>query len=146
LTQQDSVEAEADGEPGRFQVELFIVHPTFAPADISAALGLEAGHALRVGDPRKTPKGTPLSGNYRDMRWRYSVEYSAKEQWYAAEVTRFVDRLEPHKAFFAKLRSTGGTVCVIVQFFSSAHFADEIPLPTLAKLVDLELSLAIETY
>jgi hypothetical protein len=146
LTQQVSIEADADGGPGRFHVELFIVHPTFAPADISAALGLEANFAHRVGDPRKTPKGTPLAGNYPDTRWRYSVECSVKEQWYAAEVTRFVDRLEPHKAFFAKLKSTGGTVCVIVQFFSGAHFADEIPLLTLAKMVDLELSLAIEIY
>ena len=143
MTEQDSTDSAAEGTPGRFHVELFIVHPTFVPADISAALGLEADHALRVGDPRKTPKGTLLSGNYRDTRWRYCVECSVTDQWYAREVTRFVDRLEPHKAFFAKLKSTGGTACVIIQFFSDAHFSDEIPLSTLAKLVDLELSLAV---
>src|SRR5215467_1791975 len=52
------------GPVRRFDVELFIVHPTLDPADISAALGMEAHSAHRVGDPRKTPKGTPLSGNY----------------------------------------------------------------------------------
>jgi hypothetical protein len=100
VTPQDSTESE-EGETRRFHVELFVVHPTLDPADISTALGLEAHHAHRVGDPRKTPKGRPLAGNYRDTRWRHCVACSVTYQWFAAEVTRLLDRLEPHKAFFA---------------------------------------------
>jgi len=44
----------------RFDVELFIVHPTIDPSDITIALGLEATRSSRVGDPRITPKGTLL--------------------------------------------------------------------------------------
>jgi hypothetical protein len=51
--------------PRQFDVELFIVHPTFDPADISEALGLEAHFAHRVGDRRRAPKGTLLPGNCR---------------------------------------------------------------------------------
>jgi hypothetical protein len=144
LTQQDSTDSAAEDTPRRFHVELFIKHPAIDPADISAALGLEAHSAQRVGDPRTTPKGTPVSGNYWDTRWRHCVECSVPDQWYAAEVTRLLDRLEPHKAFFANLKSTGGNACVIIHFFSDGYLSDEIPHATLAKLVELGLDLGIE--
>jgi Domain of unknown function (DUF4279) len=137
------------GEEGmlrQFHVELFIVHPTLTPAEISAGLGLETHHTHRVGDPRRSPKGTLLTGNYRDTRWRYCVECNVTDQWYAAEVTKLLDRLEPHKAFLASLRSTGGTACILIQFFADAYLSDKISLPTLARLVDLGLDLAIESF
>jgi Domain of unknown function (DUF4279) len=134
------------GRLRQFHVELFIVHPTLDPADISATLGLDAHRAHRVGDPRKTPKGTPLSGNYPDTRWRHCIECSVTEQWFAAEVIRLIDRLEPHKAFFANLKSTGGEASIIIQFLGDGYFGDKIPTVTLAKLVDLELALAIEVF
>jgi Domain of unknown function (DUF4279) len=144
LTQQDSTDSAGEGVR-RFHIELFVVHPTLEPADISTALGLEAHFAHRVGDPRRTPKGAPLSGNYPDTRWRHCVERNVTDQWYASEVTRLLDNLEPHKAFFADLKSTGGKACVIIQFFGDG-WSDEIPRATLAKLVELELALAIECY
>jgi hypothetical protein len=61
-------------------------------------------------------------------------------------VTRLVDSLERHKAFFANLKSTGGRASVIIQFLGDGYLADEIPLATLVKLVELELALAIECY
>jgi hypothetical protein len=144
LTQQ-TVADSSEGAPRRFHVELFIVHPTFDPADISAALGLEANFAHRVGDRRKTPKGTLLAGQYPDTRWRYSVEYNATDQFYAAEVTRLVEQLGPHRAFFSNLKSTGGRASIIIQFIDG-YLADEIPRATLAKLVELDLALAIECF
>ena len=145
LTQQDVTDS-TDNAARRFDVELFIVHPTLDPADISTALGMEAHFAHRVGDSRKTPKGTPLSGNYPDTRWRHCIRCTVTEQWYAAEVTRLIDRLEPHKAFFANLKSTGGTARILIQFLGDGYFGDEIPIVTLAKLVDLELAHAIECF
>jgi hypothetical protein len=145
VTQQNSIDFEED-EPRHFHVELFVVHPTLDPADISSVLGLEAHIAHRVGDPRKTPKGTPLEGNYCDTRWRHCVECSSTDQWYAAEITRLLDRLEPHTAFFADLKSTGGKACIILQFFGDGYLSDEIPLSALVRLVALGLDLGIECF
>jgi hypothetical protein len=145
LAQQQAT-GSADDTSRKFDVELFIVHPTFDPADISTALGLEAHFAHRVGDRWKTPKGALLPGNYPDTRWRHCVRCTVTEQWYAAEVMRLIDRLEPHKAFFATLRSTGGTASVVIQFLGDGYFGDEIPSIALAKLVDLGLALAIECF
>jgi hypothetical protein len=129
----------------RFHVALFIVHPTLEPAAITAALGLKAQHSHRVGDRRKNPKGVLLSA-YSDTRWRYTIEHSVNEQWFAKELAALVDRLKPHKAFFRDLRSTGGTATINIQFRDREYFGDEVPLTVLADLVDLELDLGIETF
>jgi hypothetical protein len=144
MTQEDA--AELVEAPRRFDVELFIVHPTIDPTAISNALGLEACFSHRAGDPRTTPTGAPLRGKHPDTRWRHSMRCIATDQWFAAHVTQFVDRLEPHKAYFANLKSTGGTACVIIQFLGDGYLGDDIPTTTLAKLVALDLSLAIECF
>jgi hypothetical protein len=146
LPQQGSTDSAAEEQPRRFHVELFIKHPALDPADISTTLSLEAHNAHRVGDPRETPKGTPLSGSYWDTRWRHCVECAVTDQWYAAEVTRLLNHLEPHKAFFANLKSTGGNACIIIQFFGDGYLSDEIPHASLAKLVELGLDLGIECF
>jgi hypothetical protein len=43
------------GTPRRFDVELFIVHPTLDPAQITAALGLEPKNVRRVGERQTLP-------------------------------------------------------------------------------------------
>jgi hypothetical protein len=145
VTQQDT-DLEHKGPAKRFHIELFIVHPTLDPAEISAALGLESHFAQRVGDPRKTPNARPLAGSYRDTRWRHCVECSTTDQWFAAEVMSLLDRLEPHKAFFANLRPTGGEASLIIQFLGDGYLSDEIPHATLVKLVELGLGIGIECF
>jgi hypothetical protein len=146
VTHQETDFKNENGPARRFHVELFIVHPTWDPAEISTALGLEARVAHRVGDPRKTPKGTSLAGNYGDTRWRHCVECSTTDQWFAAEVATLLDRLEPHEAFFAKLRSTGGEAILIIQFLADGYLSDVIPHAALVKLVELGLGLGVECY
>lgn len=146
MAQEGSTDSTAEATPRRFHVELFIVHPALDPADISATLGLEAHFAHRAGTPRKTPKGNPLPGDYGHTRWRHCVEYNVTDQWFAGEVTSLLDRLGPHKAFFANLKLTGGKACVVIQFLGDGYLSDEIPHDTLAKLVELELALAIECF
>ncbi len=142
MTQLEA-ENETKGTPRRFYVELFIVHPTLEPAQITATLGLKPKIAHKVGDERKTPAGAQLAGVYRDTGWRYSVRYEVTDQWFAEKVTELVDRLMPHKEYFRQLRSTGGRASIIVDFVDEEYFSDEIPRNTLAKLVDLELDLGI---
>jgi hypothetical protein len=142
VTQDTSGE---DATTQRFHLELFVVHPTFVPEEISKALGMEAHHAHCVGTPRKTPRGTLLSGTYADTRWRHSVEHVVTDQWFVAEVARLIERLEPHKPFLADIKSTGGTASVVIQFMEGL-LADEFPCAMLAKLADLNLSLGVECF
>src|SRR5262245_16274350 len=85
------------GQSRRVDVEIFIVHPKMAPADITSALGLEATFAHRVGDQRKTPNGTLLEGQYPDTRWRHSIRYELEHQWFADKVSLLANRLMLNK-------------------------------------------------
>jgi len=130
----------------RTDVELFIIHPTISPTEITTALELEAHTAHQVGHPRRTPTGAPLEGQYRDTRWRHSIRYGLKGQWFADKIATLVDRLMPHKAFFHHVRATGGTAEIIVQFLGDGYFGDNVPLETLAKMVELQLDFGIECF
>jgi hypothetical protein len=101
---------------------------------------------IPVGELRRTPKGDLLPGQYRDTRWRHSVRYEVKHQYFADAITALVDRLAPSKAFLSKLRSTGGEASIIVQFLGDGYFGDKVSKGTLSKLADLDLDLAIECF
>lgn len=145
MKEHDETDAETNTSK-RFDVELFIVHPSMDPEQISVALGLDAKIAHRVGDQRKTPKGTPLSGTYQDTRWRHSRCHETPDQWFAGKIAELIDCIEPHKAFLKELRSTGGKACLILQFLGDGYFGDEIPQAILARLIDLELDFGIECF
>lgn len=144
MTEQNVADA-IGTTPRRFDVELFIVHPSLDPVDISEALGLEGHFSHRAGDQRKTPKGTLLSGVYPDTRWRHCIRHAVTGQLFASEVVDLVERLEVHKQFLANVRATGGSASVIIQFLDG-YLADEVPPAALAKLAELGLALGIECF
>jgi hypothetical protein len=135
-----------EGRSRRVDIELFIVHPTMTPAEITSALGLEAQSAHRGGDLRKTPKGTSLQGRYPDTRWRHCIRYELKDQWFADKITALVGSLAPHKAFLHRVRATGGTAEIIVQFLGDGYLGDSVPLQTLANMSELQLDFGIECF
>jgi hypothetical protein len=132
--------------PRRFDLELFIVHPTMVPMEVTSALGIEPQIVHGVGEPRRTPTGRSLAGSYPDTRWRFSVRYETRDQWFAMRIAELADRLMPHKEFFRNLRSSGGTARIIVQFLGDGYFGDDVSRDTLAKLLELELDLGIESF
>jgi Domain of unknown function (DUF4279) len=135
-----------EGSQRRFDVQLFIIHPSLDPSTISAELGLEPTVQHRVGGARKTPKGTSLPGNYPDTRWRYSERHHVREQWFVGRIDELLERLMPHKAFLLDLRTDGGTAYLIVQFLGDGYFGDALSRQTLVKMVELGLDFGIEVY
>ncbi len=144
MTEEETADITSDAR--RFEVQLFIVHPTLDPSEISRLLGLEAHFSHRVGDRRRTPKQRLLTGIYPDTRWRHCIRYTVAEQHFASEVIKFVERLEAHKEFLANVSSKGGKASIIICFLGDGYFSDELPPETLAKLADLGLGLAVECF
>jgi hypothetical protein len=127
----------------RFYLDLFVVHPSIDPCEITAALGLEPSKLHRVGDRRATPKGNLLEGTYTDTRWRHSVRHEIRSRLFASKVDEFLNRLLPHRDFLHQLQATGGEATLIV-YFIDGYFADSITNKTLSKMVDLQLDWGIE--
>lgn len=136
----------SDSTPRRFDVDLFVVHPSLDPADISRALGLEGHFSQRVGDLRRTPKGTLLSGVYPDYRWRHCIRPSTTEKGISAELANFIEKLEPYKEFFANVRTAGRETSIVLNFLGDGYLADVIPSATLVRLANLGLDLGIEAF
>jgi hypothetical protein len=130
----------------RFDIDLFIVHPTLRPGEISRALGLVAHTSHAVGEPRRSPKGKRLPGTYTDTRWRHKRRHTVEEQFFGDELAVFVESLRPRSEALAMLRDTAGMTALIIQFVGEGHFGDEIGHETLATIVELGLSLEIECF
>src|SRR5262249_40422598 len=135
--------SDEEGAACRFYLDLFIVHPSINPDEITAALGLEPSHARRFGEKRATPKGRLLEGTYPDSRWRHSVRHEIKGRFFARKIDELLDQLLPHRDFLHQLRTTGGQATLIV-YFIDGYFTDSISNETLSKVVDLGMDLAIE--
>ncbi len=119
-------------EPRRFDVDILIHHPTMTPDEISEGVGLEAHYSRCVGAPYVRLDGTVVEGKkYPETFVRNCCRFEVKNQHFADEIVKFVDSLEPHKAFLTHLRATGGTAQVIVQFLGDGYFGDTVPIDTL---------------
>lgn len=141
-----NVDDDEEGSPRRFELAVLIRHPTLHPREITAALGSSPQVQQIVGEPRQTPKGTPLPGTYKRTVWRYGVRHEVRNQWFAKVLTEFVDSLVPHRDFLHHLRSTGGDAILMLEFLGDAYLGDDIPSETLAKLADLRLELGLEVF
>jgi len=135
--------SDEEGSVCRFYLDLFIVHPSIDPCEITAVLGLEPSNVHRVGDRRATPTGSLLQGTYPDTRWRHSVRHEIRGRCFAGKVDELLDRLLPHRDFLRQLRSTGGRATLIM-YFIDGYFTDSIANETLSKFVDLQLDWGIE--
>jgi Domain of unknown function (DUF4279) len=56
----------------RYAISLRVTHPSLDPAEITSALQLTPSRTWRAGEPRTTPKGTPLQGVYSNTFWTRS--------------------------------------------------------------------------
>lgn len=134
------------GSQRSFNVVVFIVHPTMAPADITSQLDMLPQYSRCVGDPQMTPTGRMIGGTWPDTRWRFSVRYETWDQYWVDEIDELVGRLVPHKSFFERLRQTGGEAQLIVQFLGDGYFGDTVSHNTLATLANLKLDFGIECF
>jgi hypothetical protein len=130
----------------RFDLALFIIHPTLSPTEITAGIGLQPHFVHAIGEQRTTPAGTLLPGEYKDTRWRHCIRHEVQDQRFVPILENFVDSMSRHGAFFERVKSTGGSTCLMVSFLGDGHFGDALPTATLAKIADLQLDLGIEVF
>ncbi len=111
---------------------------------------MKPNHSHESGQPRKTPKGTPLEGVYRESYWNADPydrgEYSSTDDLAEDALSEVVQLLEPHRIFIHKLRSEGGRILVQVSSFSGRNYALELPPELLGKFSALGVSLAHDIY
>ena len=131
--------------PFRYDISLRITHPTMHPQQICDRLGLQAKRMWKVGQPRVTPTGTPLSGVYKQTYCTFSLACSRKD-----ELERFIERsnkiLQPHKRFLRHISSTGGSIEYFVGMYLDKNHGVILSPELLDELAKLQITLALDLY
>jgi hypothetical protein len=130
-------------------VDIRIWHPALDPDLVSRTLGFTPGIAWRAGEPRRTPKGTPLEGvrsegywsaNPFSYGWRESTDAQVEDA-----LEELVSFLEQHKDFLLNL-SQAGAVRLWVSTQGNRNYTLELPPSMLARLASLGATFVHDVY
>jgi len=131
----------------RFDVSLRFHHPNIDPNEITDTLGIAPKNSWRAGEPRITPKGTPLPGIRRETYW-YAKVSSGESQTkrLGAALHEILDKLEKHREFLRRIRTECGRVEFFIGWYLKTQAGEEFDQPLLARLVDLQIDLGLDNY
>jgi hypothetical protein len=132
-----------------FSVALRFWHPSVDPRVITIQLGIAPELSVQAGQPRVTPKGTPLEGVYRESywhakpcpRWREATEIEADRA-----VLELLPQLEPHGEFIKQLVATGGRALIHISTYGPGNYALIFSPELTGQCSQLGLSLAHDVY
>jgi len=129
----------------KYDVSFRVVHPNIDPDEVCNKLNMQAKYKWRVGDRRKTPKGTPLSGVYD-----YSYCSFLLDQFEEMELIDFLKHW--NKKFFNfsdflnSINSSGGNLEYFIGWYSKGNSGEVFDIDFLKELVKLKISLSIDFY
>jgi hypothetical protein len=131
----------------RYSITLRITHPFLDPSEFTSTLGFAPNGTWRVGEPRKTIAGVPLSGIYPHSFWYAELrkgEY--KEKSLAQSIDELLDELRPHCDYFGMLNNTGGKVEFFVGWIFYHNSGERFEPALLAKFAGMHIALSLDVY
>lgn len=129
----------------RFEVSLRIWHPQVDPAEITRELGWTPDVARTVGEPRATPKGTPLPGTNKQSFW-YAVLLPVPGSSLSSVIREANQRLMPRKAYINGLVNSGGVLEYFVGWFINSNDGESIDWRTIVECGELRIGLRFDVY
>src|SRR5438094_6352317 len=106
-------------KPFKYDVSLRITHPSLDADEICDQLGLQAYRKWTVGEQRKTPTGDSLEGNDKLTYCCFHLEGPKRDEL-CDFLSDWNKKLHPQKAFFERIRSTGGSL----EYFIGMYFEE----------------------
>jgi hypothetical protein len=128
-----------------YRASLHVDHPSIEPDVISRSIPLEPTRFHRAGEPRRTPTGQPLEGNYPSTHWFAELPTRDGEDLsgFLAGMTR---TLEPAATFLQQIAAEGGRTECFLGVFAFALCDQLFPAEQLATLGKLCVDLRIDYY
>ncbi|TCZ80382.1 DUF4279 domain-containing protein [Lysobacter sp. N42] len=129
--------------PYRYRVSLALTHPTLSAAELGTVLPVQPDHQGTVGEPRKTPKGGPLPGTYRESFWRHSFDTPQD-----ANVEEFIAGLaETLSPSLPRLLSGGGKARLFIGLFlQQENIGLELSPELMSRCGAVGISLGFDIY
>lgn len=128
-----------------FTVRLLIKHPSWDPSDLTRDLGLTPQLAHRVGDPRRTPKGQPLTGVYREMVWSHWNKVTGSRR-FLESAEALIATLERQGDLLRRLSETGGTATPCFDLRGEWNIGDVLGWRDLGRLAAMRVDLSVEIF
>ncbi|KQN40318.1 hypothetical protein ASG37_00425 [Sphingomonas sp. Leaf407] len=125
----------------KYSVSLRVRHPDVDPEKMIVGIGRTARRYWTVGEERKTPKGTPLPGIYRESYCAFDLGESEDGQL-ADFLRQTLVELEHAADFIRDLRRTGGEVSYYVSWFPG-DTGETFDVDLLADMARLGIDLGI---
>ena len=123
-----------------------MTHPSLPAPHFTAALGLEPRHSGTVGESRRTPKGNPLPGEYKESFWSHSFA-TPKDSEIESFLITVLEQLSARAAFFSEFQATGGRAQLFIGFFLQTSNTGFSISPGLQRLgASLGISFGFDIY
>jgi hypothetical protein len=128
-------------------ITLRIYHPSIDPREIGAELGLPAARSGKAGEPRTTPKGTPLKGAWKESLWATALAGDESGRGDLRSALRDIaERLTPHESFLRRMRDEGGRAELFIGWFLDGNERLVLESDLLTRLAALGIDLDFDVY
>lgn len=129
-----------------FRISLRFRHPYMAPEQITEAMGIEPWCSWKAGEPRQTPKGTPLAGSNRETYWTAEIVAGHWPSDLNEAIHDTLKGLVRYRSFLHEIRAEGGSVELFVGWFFENQSGDVLTHQCLALAGDLQIDLSFDIY
>lgn len=134
----------------RLCVSLRVSHPTIDPDEVTEVLGTEPFRKWKVGEPRTSPKGTPLEGVTKESFWACHLHdekrLNSKDQYLEDYLAKLNKRLYPHAKYFESLVNSGGYIEYFIGWFDGDNVGATFEPTLLKSTADLSIAIGLDIY
>lgn len=135
--------------PYRYSVSLRATHPRDDLRPLFDQLGLTPARAWRAGEPRRTPGGGALDGQYRES-YAYTNLTSGSRNWSDEDLQDYLRgvqlRLAMHRETLQNFFVRGGRCGLTIGLSGENSFGFELDPSLGAGLADLKLTLGFDIH
>ena len=132
----------------RYTISIRGWHPTLDLAHLSNALALEPNAIWKAGEPRKTPRGSPLPGSYEINFWTVSlIDDVSENRSLENAISDALDMTAKASPRLKEIATSGGDVEFFVGwFFDQGNSGDVLNHDLLRRLAERHINLSFDVY
>lgn len=139
-----TTEAESSWASFTFTVSLQVRHPRRSTDAISATLRRRPGRAWVAGEARATPKGTPLTGVYKESYCFYRLAKGTGPEALEARLRAATRTLAKHSAALRGWRRSGGRLSYYVALRGTGAMGFVLTPDLLSEIARAGVELGVE--
>ncbi|HEY0635093.1 MAG TPA: DUF4279 domain-containing protein [Gammaproteobacteria bacterium] len=134
----------------RFCVSLHVSHPDMELDEFTDLTGLRPFRVWRRGEPRVSPKGTPLEGFYKYNSW--AARTHEEEHLFSSElsledyIAQLNQRFLQHKNKFAEIVGDGGYIEYFIGWFSEGNISATLEPKLMQNTAELNIAIGLDVY